>query len=363
MLKVGIVGLPNVGKSTLFNALLKKQVADAANYPFCTIEPNVGVIEVPDERLARLAEVVHTNKIIPAAIEFYDIAGLVKGASEGEGLGNQFLSHIRETALIAHVVRIFEDKNIVHVDDEHNPVQDIQTIETELILSDLNVLSKQKEPKGKALKEDVFTWETVQMLQKKMNEGVPARKVALTDEQIEALRQFNLLTLKPVLYVFNASEDELINMADVEKKALTVLEQIGEPGAAHIIVCAKLESDVIELEAQEQKEYLQQYGLQDTGLNRLIKTAYDHLGLLSFLTAGEKEARAWTITKGSKAPQAAGVIHTDFEKHFIKADIVQCEAFIEYGGWAKAREAGKVTLAGKEYVMQDGDVVEFKVGV
>lgn len=362
-LSVGIVGLPNVGKSTLFNALLKKQVALAANYPFATIEPNVGVIEVPDERLARLAQVVNTNTLVPAAIEFYDIAGLVKGASEGEGLGNQFLSHIRETALIAHVVRIFDDTNVIHVDDKHDPIQDIHTIDTELILSDLNILSKQKEPRGNATKEEKLIWETCQTLVEKMNQGIPARKVGLNEEQIESIRQFNLLTMKPVLYICNVSENQLMEMNKTQKHVTDILTKIGEPSAAYIIICAKLESDVIELDAAEQKEYLQQYGLGDTGLNRLIKTAYEHLGLISFLTAGEKEARAWTILKGSKAPQAAGVIHTDFEKHFIKADIVPYQSFVDFGGWAKAREAGKVTLAGKDYVMKDGDIVEFKVGV
>lgn len=362
-LSVGIVGLPNVGKSTLFNALLKKQVALAANYPFATIEPNVGVIEVPDERLARLAEVVHTNTLVPAAIEFYDIAGLVKGASEGEGLGNQFLSHIRETALIAHVVRIFDDANVIHVDDKHDPIQDIQTIDTELILSDLNILTKQKEPRGSATKEEKLSWETGQLLIEKMNQGLPARKAELNEDQIESIRQFNLLTMKPVLYICNVSENQLMDMEDTKKRVTDVLVKIGETSAAYIIICAKLESDVIELDSAEQKEYLQQYGLEDTGLNRLIKTAYEHLGLISFLTAGEKEARAWTITKGTKAPQAAGVIHTDFEKHFIKADIVPYQDFVDFGGWTKAREAGKVTLAGKDYEMKDGDVVEFKVGV
>ena len=369
-LTVGIVGLPNVGKSTLFNALLKKQVALAANYPFATIEPNIGVIEVPDDRLQKLTEVVQKSEnlkalppLVPAAVEFYDIAGLVRGASEGEGLGNQFLSHIRETALIAHVVRIFEDKDIIRISETVNPLQDVETIETELILADLALLQKQKQPRGNATKEELHTWAVIQKLIEMMNAGTSARKAGLNEEEIEALKQFSLLSMKPVLYVFNVSESQLESSNETQKKITELLNGIHESEHSSIIVCAKLESDIVALEQADQKEYLEQYGLHDTGLNRLIKAAYENLGLISFLTAGEKEARAWTIEKGTKAPQAAGVIHTDFEKHFIKADVVTFEAFVENGGWAKAREAGKVILAGKEYIMQDGDVVEFKVGV
>src|SRR3989338_7893484 len=325
-LSIGIVGLPNVGKSTLFNALLKKQVADAANYPFCTIEPNVGIVEVPDERLSVLAKIVNTTKIVPAAVEFYDIAGLVKGASKGEGLGNKFLSHIREVAAIVHVVRLFEDPDIIHVSNKVDPISDIQTVETELILSDMATLSKQHEPKGKASKEDLFLYAVVQKLEKKMNEGIPARNIELDDEEKAAVKQLNLLTMKPVIYVFNVSEDQLTNIEETKKKIEEILYEVKNPvksqrdpssmpqddNMSYIYLNAKLENDVLALSEDDQKAYLKEYGLTETGLNRLIKTAYFTLGLISFLTAGEKEVRAWTITKGTLAPQAAGTIHTDF---------------------------------------------------
>lgn len=368
MLKVGIVGLPNVGKSTLFNALLKKQVALAANYPFATIEPNVGVIEVPDKRLSTLANTVDTSTIVPAAIEFYDIAGLVRGASEGEGLGNKFLSHIRETALICHVVRLFENSDITHVDDVHDPVQDIATIETELVLADLSTLSGQKEPKGKASKEDMYTWETLQYVREHLDQGTPARHMSLSNEQRDALKQFNLLSLKPVLYVFNVSENQLENAVEtgktnkIEEKIATILQKTKAIEADYMYVCAKLEQEIVALDETDQTEYLQQYGLEETGLNRLVQQAYQKLGLISFLTAGEKEARAWTVRAGALAPEAAGVIHTDFEKKFIKAEVVRYDNFVACGGWIGAREAGKVVFGGKDYIMQDGDVVEFKVG-
>ena len=376
-LSLGIVGLPNVGKSTLFNALLKKSVAYVANYPFATIEPNVGVVEVPDARLPVLAKIVNTTKIIPAAVEFYDIAGLVKGASVGEGLGNKFLSHIREVAAIAHVVRLFEDPGIIHVTNKVDPVSDIQTVETELILSDMATLSKQHEPKGKASKEDLFLYAVVQKLEKKMNEGIPARNIELDDEEKAAVKQLNLLTMKPVIYVFNVSEDQLTNIEETKKKINVILYEVKNPvksqrdpssmpqddNMSYIYLNAKLENDVLALSEDDQKAYLKEYGLTETGLNRLIKTAYFTLGLISFLTAGEKEVRAWTITKGTLAPQAAGTIHTDFEKHFIKADVIPYQDFVDIGGWVKARELGKVQSVGKDFVMRDGEVVEFKVGV
>ena len=379
-LSIGIVGLPNVGKSTLFNALLKKSVAYVANYPFATIEPNVGVVEVPDSRLPVLAKIVNTQKIVPAVVEFYDIAGLVKGASVGEGLGNKFLSHIREVAAIAHVVRIFEDPGIIHVTNKVDPISDIQTVETELILSDMTTLSKQHEPKGKASKEDLFLYTVVQKLEKKMDEGISARNIALDDEEKAAVKQLNLLTMKPVIYVFNVSEDQLTNIEETKKKINVILYEVKNPvksqrdpspdvhrdqddNMSYIYLNAKLENDVLALSEDDQKAYLKEYGLTETGLNRLIKTAYSTLGLISFLTAGEKEVRAWTITKGTLAPQAAGTIHTDFEKHFIKAYIVPFKDFIDLGGWVKARELGKVQSVGKDYVMKDDEVVEFKVGV
>jgi GTP-binding protein YchF len=356
-----LAGEPGIGKSTLFNALLKKQVADVANYPFCTIEPNVGIIEVPDERLAKLAAVVETEKIVPAAVEFYDIAGLVRGASEGAGLGNKFLSHIRETSLIVHVVRLFEDKNITHVDEVANPQQDIETIETELILADLSTLDKQREPRPNAQKEEKAAWETIQFVKERLNQGQSARDLELNDDQKEHMKQFNLLSLKPVLFLFNVSEPQLMDPAGTQEKIKNLLETLKKPHNSYLYLCAKLEQELSVLDPEEQVEYLATYNLEKSGLDRLVKEAYDSLGLISFLTGGKIEARAWTIQKGTLAPQAAGTIHTDFEKHFIKAEVVQYATFVELGGWVKAREAGKVTLGGKDYEMKDGDVVDFKV--
>lgn len=392
-LSIGIVGLPNVGKSTLFNALLKKQIADVANYPFCTIKPNVGVVEVPDERLPILAKVVNTKKIVPAVVEFYDIAGLVKGASKGEGLGNQFLANIREVSAIVHVVRLFEDENVTHVNAQLDSKSDIETIETELILADMSTLEKQRLPKMNATKEEKFVHEVIGLLKDQLKQGVPARVVQLSEDQRKAISPLNLLTIKPVIFVFNVSEEQLMNLSETEKKISAIFsaqggsapgEQSGNKEPAFLAVCAKLENEVLGLSEEEQKEYLRQYHLEETGLNRLIKKAYETLGLISFLTAGEKEARAWTIKRGMLAPQAAGVIHTDFEKAFIKADVISFNDFINpkhlptevvgglalpkpanwasEGGWARAREVGKVQTVGKDYAMKEGDIVEFKVG-
>lgn len=359
-LSIGIVGLPNVGKSTLFNALLKKTVAYAANYPFATIEPNVGVVEVPDERLSVLQKVANTKTIIPAIVEFYDIAGLVRGASQGEGLGNKFLSHIREVAAIVHVVRIFESSDIIHVDNKIDPISDIQTIETELIFADLATVSKQREAKGMASKEEKATWEVIQKVKGLLDAGTPVRQMNLSDKEQEAIKHLQLLTAKPVIFAFNVSEEQLMDPAGTEAKIAEITTKFDIKN--YIFLSAKLENDVLALSAEEQTEYLNEYNLQETGLNRLIKKAYEALGLISYLTAGEKEVRAWTITKGMIAPQAAGVIHTDFEKKFIKADICAYDDFVSAGGWVKAREVGKVHSMGKDYVMQDGDVVEFKIG-
>lgn len=357
-LSIGIVGLPNVGKSTLFNALLKKQVAYAANYPFATIEPNVGVVEVPDPRLAVLAKIVNTQKIVPAIVEFYDIAGLVRGASKGEGLGNQFLSHIREVAAIVHVVRLFEDGDVIHVANKVDPADDIATVETELILADLATLGKQREPRANASKDEQYAWGTIELLKQKLNEGIPARQVTLDTDQHKALGQLNLLTMKPVLYIFNVSEKQLENKEETKNVIQGIIKNEN-----YLYLNAKLENEIVVLSPEEQTEYLSNFGLFETGLNRLAQKAYELLNLISFLTAGELEARAWTIEKGTTAPQAAGVIHTDFEKHFIKADVVAYSDFVEAGGWVKARELGRVMIMGRDYVMKDGDVVEFKVGV
>lgn len=356
-LSIGIVGLPNVGKSTLFNALLKKQVADAANYPFCTIEPNVGIVEVPDERLPVLAKIVKTEKIVPAVVEFYDIAGIVKGASVGEGLGNKFLSHIREVAAIVHVVRLFEDANVIHVSNKVDPRSDIDTINAELILADLETLKKQREPKMNATKDERATFKIAGHLKEELDKGVSARDVALTNEEKELVKGLNLLTMKPVMYAFNVSEEQLGQQEEIKAKiaALGITTN-------WIFFNAKLENDVLAFAPSEQKEYLDQFHLEDTGLNRLIKKSYEILGLISFLTAGTLEARAWTIKKGELAPQAAGTIHTDFEKKFIKADICAYPDFVSNSGWVGAREVGKVVSAGRDYEMKDGDVVEFKIG-
>ncbi|KKR91005.1 MAG: GTP-binding protein YchF [Candidatus Woesebacteria bacterium GW2011_GWA1_41_13b] len=322
-LSVGIIGLPNVGKSTLFNALLKKQQALAANYPFATIEPNVGVVPVPDDRLAKLAEVVHTTKIVPATVKFVDIAGLVKGASTGEGLGNKFLAHIREVDAIAMVLRDFSDENVIRAGSE-NPKSDAEVLETELIMADLQTVEKSKEPLAKRIAEN-------------LQKAVPVRDMSFTDEEVLIVKQMNLLTYKPVIKVLNVDEDKIVDSSEF------------------IVLSAKLESEL--------GDEIKDLGISESGLEKLIKKAYEILGLQSFLTAGEIEARAWTIRRGSTALMASSVIHEDFAKNFIKADIIYWEDFVRLGGWAKAREAGKVRMEGKEYVMAEGDVVEFKVGV
>lgn len=352
-LKVAIVGLPNAGKSTLFNALLKKQVADAANYPFTTIEPNIGVVAVPDPRLEKLASVVEATEgkrppIVPAVVEFVDVAGLVKGASRGEGLGNKFLSHIRETHLIVNVLRFFEDPSVVHVAGDVDANRDREIIETELILADLQTLEKQPEPRTNASKEDHAKWRSIVRLKDGLNAGKPARDLITDPDERKRIRDLNLLTIKPVLYVGNVSE--------------TQLESSVSDLTPSIMISAKTEMELASLPQEEQAAYLAALCLESSGLDRLIAKAYEMLGLISFLTCGVIEARAWTIENGTKAPQAAGAIHTDFEKKFIKADVVAFADFIAAGGWVGARAAGKVRSEGREYEMRDGDVVEFKIG-
>lgn len=341
--------MPNAGKSTLFNALLKKQVAFAANYPFATIEPNIGVVPVPDSRLEKLAEITEKEDgtkppVRPATVEFVDIAGLVKGAAEGQGLGNKFLSHIREVNLICHVIRFFPDPNIVHVSGTIDPARDREVIETELALADLQTLTKQTEPRMNATKEDLSRWAVIQKLKVGLDAGKLARDIVTDPDERLLVRELQLLTMKPMLYVANVSESQL-------KEASGMLP-----------ICAETEAQLAGLPEDEQKEYLKSLGLEASGLDRLIKKAYETLGLISFLTTGVIESRAWTIERGTKAPQAAGVIHTDFEKRFIKADVVAFDGFVAVGGWKKAREAGKVRSEGRQYVMRDGEVVEFKVG-
>jgi len=342
----------------LFNALLKKQVADAAPYPFCTIEPNVGVVPVPDARLTKLAEITKTEEkmekfppVVPAVVEFVDIAGLVKGASQGEGLGNKFLSHIRETDIICHVIRYFEDPAIVNVAGEINPLRDRDIIETELILADMQTLEKQAEPRGIKDHDAQKRWEIILRLKEALNNGNNARAVVKDEEEKALIADLHLLSAKPVLYVINVSEEQLTT-------GVGAIEGLPDT----ITISAKTESELVSLPEGEQKDYLAALGQTASGLDRLIQKTYEMLGLISFLTTGKIEARAWTITKGTKAPQAAGVIHTDFEKKFIKADCVTFLDFIVSGGWKLAREHGKVRQEGREYVMQDGDVVEFKIG-
>lgn len=356
-LSVGIVGLPNVGKSTLFNALLQKQQAYAANFPFATIEPNVGVVPVPDARLGELAKIYNAPEV-PATVEFVDIAGLIEGASRGEGLGNKFLSHIRETDAICHVVRAFNEEDIVK-EGSVNPVDDLKTIEMELALADLQTLEKQREPKGSATSEVKDRWQVIKIIQPLLENNQPARAATLDEEQHKIAKGLGLLTLKPILVVVNISEDDLPNATEIEEQYAGEFKLDRHQIVA---ISAFTEEQLSTLSDEDSKAYLQDLGVEKSGLERLIKKAFYTLGLVTFLTAGEKEVRAWTIKQNTRAQDAAGVIHDDFVKKFIKADVCEFEDFIALGGWKKAREEGKVRQEGREYIVQDGDVVEFKIG-
>jgi GTP-binding protein YchF len=365
-MKLGIVGLPNVGKSTLFNSLTKAG-AESANYPFCTIDPNVGVVPVPDERLEVLTRLTNSPKTVYANIEFVDIAGLVKGASKGEGLGNQFLSNIREVDAIVHVVRCFEDANIVHVDGSVDPLRDIETINYELLFSDMEILERRKAKLIKSVKGDKSLQGELDLTEKllaHMEKGNLAKVYeAESDEEEEMLKSFNLLTYKPTIYGANVTEDDLVNDGADNEYVQKVREYAKEEGSQAFVICAKIEEEIAELDEDEKKEFLDDLGIKSSGLDKLIAASYDLLGLISYITTGDKETKAWTIKKGTKAPQAAGKIHSDFERGFIRAEIVSYDNLVKYGSIAAARDNGVLRSEGKEYVVQDGDVVEFRFNV
>ncbi|MEY3196695.1 MAG: redox-regulated ATPase YchF [Pseudomonadota bacterium] len=364
-LKCGIVGLPNVGKSTLFNALTKSQAAAAANYPFCTIEPNNGIVPVDDERLEALAKLAGSAKLIPAYIEFVDIAGLVKGASKGEGLGNQFLGHIREVDAILHVLRCFEDADITHVHDKVDPVNDAEIINTELILADLEsvekripAIAKRIQSGDKTLKEQLDLLEQARAC---LNEGKPVRSLIKTEEEADAFKTLQLLTSKPLLYICNVLESEAVNG---NKFSESVFELAKKEGTSAVIISSKIEAEIANLESDEEKKmFLETIGLQETGLSRIVKASYKLLNMQSYFTIGPKEAHAWTFRIGTKAPAAAGIIHTDFEKGFIRAEVISYNDYISYGNEAKVKEAGKMRVEGKDYIVQDGDIMHFRFNV
>lgn len=364
-MKLGIVGLPNVGKSTLFNAITKAG-AEAANYPFCTIEPNVGVVAVPDERLKVLSDMYKARKTIYTAIEFYDIAGLVKGASKGEGLGNKFLGHIREVEAIVHVVRCFDDQNVVHVDGKINPLSDIETINTELILSDMEIVERRLQKAQKNLKGDKslqIEIDFLKMVLETLGEGLSARTIELNDEELEIMKSLSLLSYKPIIYAANVSEEDIAS--GIENDYVKSLREFAATENSDVVViCAKIEAEISELEDDEKQMFLEELGISESGLDKLIKASYHLLDLISFLTAGEQEVRAWTIKRGTKAPGAAGKIHTDFEKGFIRAETVAYDTLVNCGGnLATAREKGLLKSEGKEYIVKDGDVIHFLFNV
>jgi len=365
-MKLGVVGLPNVGKSTLFNAITHAG-AQAANFPFCTIEPNVGVVAVRDERLDKLASLYNSKKITPASIEFVDIAGLVKGASKGEGLGNKFLSHIREVDAIVHVVRCFEDDNVVHVESDVEPIRDIETINLELILSDMESIQKRYDKAVSMIKTGDKKYVTESELLKRILDCLesekPVRSLTFTEEEKKYVDGLFLITSKPVIYAANISENDIASDIDSIPLAKKVRDYALSEGSETLIISAKTEEEISELDPDEQQMFLDDLGLKESGLNRLVKASYKLLGLISYLTAGEPETRAWTIKNGTKAPQAAGKIHTDFEKGFIRAEVVDYEILVECGNYTKAKELGKVRSEGKDYIMKDGDVVLFRFNV
>ncbi len=363
-MKLGIVGLPNVGKSTLFNAITKAG-AESANYPFCTIEPNVGIVSVPDERLQVLDKMYESKKVVPTAIEFYDIAGLVRGASKGEGLGNKFLSHIREVAAIVHVVRCFDDGNITHVDGEISPKRDIETINTELIISDLEMVERRYDKTRKLLKGDKSLQKELDFLEKLksiLDKGESARSLEVDESEEKVLKEINLLSSKPIIYVANVSEDDLLDMSS--NTLIKEVEAIAQSENAEVITaCAKIESEISELDDEEKVVFLEELGLSESGLDKLIKASYKLLGLISFLTAGKPEVRAWTIKNGTPAVKAAGKIHSDIERGFIRAEVIHYNDLVECGSIQKAKEQGLLRLEGKDYIMKDGDVVHFRFNV